>query len=61
MSRPVDEEMIGRNVAGKFLVEKLPDGMNALRKATSNPNPLLSRGNCFIESAECPIAEPAPA
>ena len=37
------------NCQGKFLVEKLPDGMNALRKATSNPNPLLSRGNCFMD------------
>ena len=37
------------NCQGKFMVEKLPDGKNALRKATSNPNPLLSRGNCFMD------------
>jgi serine/threonine-protein kinase len=35
MSRPVDEEMIGRNVAGKFLVEKFLGGgaMGAVYKA----------------------------
>jgi len=26
MSRPADEEMIGRNIAGKFLVEKFLGG-----------------------------------
>ena len=35
MSRPADEEMIGRNVAGKFLVEKFLGGgaMGAVYKA----------------------------
>jgi hypothetical protein len=36
------------NCQGKFLVKKLPDGKKVLAKVTTNDNPLIARGSCFL-------------
>jgi outer membrane protein assembly factor BamB len=36
------------NVAGKFVIAKLPDGTMALKKLANNPRPPLARANAFM-------------
>jgi outer membrane protein assembly factor BamB len=40
------------NCQGKFLVKKLPDGNQVLAKVTTNSNPLVARGPCFLGTPE---------
>jgi hypothetical protein len=37
---------------GKFLIKKLQDGKNVLAKVTTNSNPMIARGACFLGTPE---------